>query len=319
VTDPEHNRSGDRSYSTIFEVPFDLDGTRLDKVLASCVESMSRSVARRAIADGAVFVDSRRVRIASRPVRAGERVRVGSGPRPEPPDFRVVFEDDALIVVDKPPGVPVQPTRNFSRGCLLEAVKDYRCARAAGSYVGLLHRIDRDTSGLVIFTTDKRANKPMSTAFRKHELGRRYDALVLGEIEQEAGVVDRPIIRADSRGRRRVASEGKLALTRFEVKQRFEGATWLTLELETGRTHQIRVHLSHIGHPVVGDRLYGRGVVPTGRHASALADFKRQALHASRLSFRHPLTGADLFFESPLPLDMAELVDLLKIRVIHPR
>jgi len=287
-------------------------GRRLDQALAAGVEGLSRGAARRALADGAVFVNDRRVRIASRTVRRGDRIRLAGGPRPEPPALNVAYADDDLIVVDKPAGVPVQPTRRSGRGSLLDAVREHRRAQVPRPYVGLLHRIDRDTSGLVLFTLHRRANGPLARALAAHTIGRRYEALVHGEVAADAGTLDGPIGRADGRGRRRVDLEhGKPAVTHYEVVARHAGATHLRLRLETGRTHQIRVHLAAAGHPVVGDRQYGRGVTPRGPQAAALGAFPRQALHAATLELRHPVTGARLALRSPLPADLAELLELL--------
>ena len=289
-------------------------GHRLDQVLAARVDGLSRGAARRALSDGAVFVDDHRIRIASRAVQAGQRIRISGGPRPAVPLLRIIHEDSALIVLDKPAGVPVQPTRRSGRGCLLDAVRAHRqAALGPEAYVGLLHRIDRDTSGLVLFSTDRRANHSLARGFAEHSIDRAYDALVHGTLDKNAGTLDGPIGRADGRGRRCINPlNGKAATTHFEVLARWDGVTRLRLRLETGRTHQIRVHLAEAGHPVVGDRQYGRGHRPVGPHAAALGAFPRQALHAGRLALPHPLGGDPLELESPLPADLQELVDQME-------
>jgi 23S rRNA pseudouridine1911/1915/1917 synthase len=279
------------------------DGLRLDQVLARRIAGMSRRKARVLVDIGGVFVDKARVKVASRPVRRGQIIEahlggaleratgeVGAAARDrdaaELPPYAVVFEDDHVVVVDKPAGLVTAPTPESDRGNLL----DLLARRRGVARMYLVHRIDLPTSGLLVFAKSELANKELGKRFAVHDIEREYRAVVAGVPAFAETTIDAPI-------------RGKRAVTHVAVAERFADAALVVARLETGRTHQIRVHLTFAGHPLVGDTVYGRR-----RGAGRLAGFPRQALHAATLGFRHPATGEEMRFESPLPADMAELV-----------
>ncbi len=277
-------------------------GERLDVFLAGPVGS--RAAAQRLIDAGLVLVDGER-RPKRHTVGAGERVLVQPAPaveEPEVPDatFEVAYEDDHLLVVDKPPGVVVHPARGHSAGTLAQAL----AGRVAGGddprRTGIVHRLDRDTSGLLVVARTEAAYEALKAMLRRREITREYLGLVEGRPAARSGTIDAPLGR-DRRVRTRVSSdtdEPREAITHFETEQTFEGFTLLRVRLETGRTHQIRAHLQAIGHPVAGDPEYGR---------KGLLGLPRQFLHAERLAFPHPATGAEIEVRSPLPEDLTAL------------
>lgn len=224
---------------------------------------------------------------------------------PEPVPLSIVYEDDDLIVLDKPAGVVVHPTKGCYHGTLANGLAHLYRTRGTPAGIHPVHRIDRDTTGLVLFAKHPLAHMRLDAQLQAHKLERRYLALVWGRIEAESGRIDEAIgLAPDHPVAREVAAGGQPAATRFSVVARYSapapwGCTLLALTLETGRTHQIRVHMAHYGHPLLGDTLYA------GDRPPALG---RQALHAATLAFRHPRTDAPMRFESPLPADMAALI-----------
>jgi 23S rRNA pseudouridine1911/1915/1917 synthase len=248
-----------------------------------------------------VLVDGER-RPKRHTVSAGERVDVAPAPEADEPDvpdatFEVAYEDDHLLVVDKPAGVVVHPARGHRAGTLAQALE----GRAAGGddprRPGIVHRLDRDTSGLMVVARTEAAHAALKEMLRRREITREYLALVEGRPAARAGTIDAPLGR-DRRHRTKISTdtdEPREAITHFEVEETFEGFTLLRVRLETGRTHQIRAHLLAIGHPVAGDPEYGH---------RGLLDLPRQFLHAERLAFRHPSTGAMIEIRSPLPADL---------------
>jgi 23S rRNA pseudouridine1911/1915/1917 synthase len=286
-----------------FEVAAEEAGLRLDQLLARRVPGLSRRKARVLVDLGGVFVDRARVKVASRPVRAGQVVEAvlgglverahgavgtaaGGTAAPatdaaELPAYRLVHEDADLLVVDKPAGLVTAPTPESDRGNLLDLL-----SRRLGP-VWLVHRIDRETSGLLVFARTPEANRVLGDRFARHDVEREYRAVVAGEVVAAAQTLDRPI-----RGRR--------AVTHLQVVERLAGATVLAARLETGRTHQIRIHLAGLGHPVLGDSQHGGEVA---RRFTPRPP--RLALHAAVLGLAHPRTGAPLRFASPLPEDLA--------------
>jgi 23S rRNA pseudouridine1911/1915/1917 synthase len=279
----------------------DAAGERLDVFLARAAGS--RAAAQRLIDAGLVLVDG-----VARPKRhtvaAGERVEVRRAPEveePEVPDatFAIAYEDEHLLVVDKPAGVVVHPARGHRAGTLAQALS----GRAAGGddprRQGIVHRLDRDTSGLLVVARTEPAHAALKDMLRRREITREYLALGEGRPAARAGRIDAPLGR-DRRVRTRVSTdtdEPREAITHFETEEVFDGFTLLRVRLETGRTHQIRAHLLAIGHPVAGDPEYGR--------AGALG-LPSQFLHAERLAFRHPATGAEIDIRSPLPADLSK-------------
>jgi 23S rRNA pseudouridine1911/1915/1917 synthase len=274
-------------------------GERLDVALAA--EAGSRAAAQRLIDAGLVEVDG-----VARPKRhvlaGGERVVLDEPPRVAPPEvpparFGVAWEDEHLLVVDKPAGVVVHPARGHRSGTLAQALE----GRAAGGddpgRAGIVHRLDRDTSGLLVVAKSEAAHAALKRMLAAREITREYLALVEGRPDARAGTIDAPIGR-DRRVRTRISTdtdEPRAAITHFETERALPHATLLRVRLETGRTHQIRAHLLAIGAPVAGDPEYGR---------PGLFGLQRQFLHAERLAFRHPLTGEELDLRSPLPEDL---------------
>ena len=276
-------------------------GQRLDVFLAATAGS--RAAAQRLIDAGLVLVDGAAVP-KRHAVAVGERVVVRAAPpeaEPDVPDatFAVAYEDEHLLVVDKPAGVVVHPARGHSAGTLVQAL----AGRVAGGddprRPGIVHRLDRDTSGLLVVARTEAAHAALKDMLRRRGVTREYLALVEGRPAARKGTIEAPIGR-DRRARTRISTdtdEPREAVTHFEVEEAYEGFTLLRVRLETGRTHQIRAHLLAIGHPVAGDPEYG------GAGALGLG---RQFLHAGRLAFRHPSTGAAIDVSSPLPADLTK-------------
>jgi 23S rRNA pseudouridine1911/1915/1917 synthase len=281
----------------VFKVEAGDVGRRLDQVLAARVAGLSRRQARVLLDIGGVFVEGRRVKVASRPMHAGEEVvavmggaleratkKTGRAARSadesQLPPFSVVFEDDDIVVVEKPPGLLTAPTPESDRNNLADLLA--RRSQPPGP-IFVVHRIDLDTSGLLVFAKTDEANQELSRRFRDHDLERSYLAFVAGAFPSDLKTIDRPV-------------GGRRAVTHVEVRERFDGhATLLACRLETGRTHQIRLHMAEVGTPVIGDSRYGRPFSPAP---------PRMALHATRLGFVHPRNGTPLAFESPLPRDL---------------
>jgi 23S rRNA pseudouridine1911/1915/1917 synthase len=275
-------------------------GERLDVFLAG--EAGSRAAAQRLIDGGLVLVDG-----APRPKRhtvtAGERITVRpapAAPEPEVPEasFGVAYEDEHLLVVDKPAGVVVHPARGHRRGTLVQAL----AGRAAGGddpdRPGVVHRLDRDTSGVLVVARREEVHAALKAMLAERRITREYLALVEGRPAARMGTIDAPLGR-DRRVRTRISTdtdEPREAITHFETERVLEAYTLLRVRLETGRTHQIRAHLKAIGHPVAGDPEYGR---------TGLLGLRRQFLHAERLAFAHPVTGAAIDVRSPLPPDLS--------------
>ena len=222
--------------------------------------------------------------------------------------LNVIFEDNDILVIDKPPGVLSEPKSDSPHSNLLGMVQGYlrrKFKDSKGSYVKLLHRLDKDTTGVIVVAKSKLGEK-LEDQFRDHKVERHYVAIVEGAIQKESGRINLPLEKGDFKGgqKARVAEndQGKRAVTFYEVRERYANASLLDVRVETGRTHQVRVHMAHIGHPLVGDKIYGANQIP----------FKRHALHAKQLGFLHPRTGIWVHFNSKLPQDMEELIDRLR-------
>lgn len=237
-------------------------------------------------------------------VCAGDRLTLGIPAAfpdhlpPEPTPLAVVFEDDWLMVVDKPPGVVVHPTKGHPSGTLANAIVHHWLSRGERPGFHLVQRLDRDTSGLLIVAKNAFSHQQLAKQMEDGRLVKGYMAVVEGSMAQPQGVIEAPIWRVPGNPRRQVDERGKEAKTVYQVVERLPNATWVRLRLLTGRTHQIRVHLAHIGHPIFGDALYGGDLTRIGR----------QALHAAELSFVHPATRETMAFQSPLPDDIRRLV-----------
>jgi 23S rRNA pseudouridine1911/1915/1917 synthase len=279
---------------------------RLDRAVAARAEVGSRSLAERLIADGAVLVDGER-RLKSHRLEGGEEVVVELPPEqaplePEPMDLDVVWEDEHLLVVDKPPGVVVHPAGGHRSGTLVHGLLEHDVAGGDEDRPGIVHRLDRDTSGLLAVARSEEAHERLQELIRRREVERRYVALVKGTPRSRTGRVEAAIGR-DRFDRSRHSLDTATprdAVTRFEVLELLGPRALLSVRLETGRTHQIRVHLEAIDLPVCGDPVYG---VPGD------LGLERQFLHAAALAFDHPFTGARIEVESPLPPDLAAALD----------
>lgn len=283
-------------------------GPRLDLLVAARLD-LSRNQAATLIAEGRVLVEGRREKAAYRPV-AGERIAVeipAPVARPvvaEAIPLHVVFEDDHVIVIDKPAGMVVHPAPGNWTGTLVNALKGRggELSQEGGEgREGIVHRLDKETSGLLLVAKTDRAHRVLGADLAARRISRRYAVLSWGHLREDRITVDRPIGR-DPRDRKRMAivSTGRAARTDFVRLARFEAADFLRARLHTGRTHQIRVHLASIGHPVVGDDTYGGG---GGRRLFGLPP-KRHFLHAAWLAFRHPVSGEAIELRSPLPPDL---------------
>lgn len=302
-------------------------GGRLDRILADALPDLSRSRVKTLIQDGCVRVEDAPALSPSAKVGAGSTIEVDipppddPDPQPEDMSLNIVFEDRHLLVIDKPAGLVVHPGAGNPKGTLVNGLLAHCGAEFAGiggvKRPGIVHRIDKDTSGLIVVAKDQTTHVALVDAFAAHAIRRRYAAVVIGTPYPGTGTV-RTAIGRSTGDRKKMAvvadGRGKPAVTHFEVARRWGTAAALVhCTLETGRTHQIRVHMGHIGHPLVGDPVYTRWTgerrkaFPPGA-LQAAQDFPRQALHAGRLGFRHPATGDELDFESPIPDDMTGLI-----------
>jgi 23S rRNA pseudouridine1911/1915/1917 synthase len=289
-------------------------GRRLDALLAEIQPGLSRAQARRLIEQGQVTVSGARAKPSHR-VRVGERIegRVPgpeeAGLEPEAIALSVVYEDADLIVIDKPAGLVVHPAPGHARGTLVHALL-HHCRDLSGvggvARPGIVHRLDKGTSGLLVAAKHDRAHRSLAAQFKLHSIEREYLAVVRGTPRAQSGSIRAPIGRHPTDRKRfstRV-SGGRTAVTHWSVERRFATHTLLRVRLETGRTHQIRVHLASIGLPVEGDPVYGGG-----RRSAALPGIERPALHAARLGFDHPTSGERLRFESGLPDDLRRVLE----------
>jgi len=312
-------------------------GGRLDRVLAARIPSLSRSRLKALILAGQVAIAARTVRDPAAQVNSGDTVTVTlpeaepAKPAAEDIPLNVVYEDSALIVIDKPKDLVVHPAAGHATGTLVNALIAHCGDSLSGiggvKRPGIVHRLDKDTTGLMVVAKTDRAHRALSKQFENKlegPLKRGYLAFVWGTPERPRGTIDAPLDRhPHAREKRAVREGGRAAVTHWELIERYAGAdgkpvaALLACTLETGRTHQIRVHLAHIGHPILGDETYATGFktkasrLPTPAR-DALEALGRQALHAARLAFEHPDTGELLEFESELPADLAALQAALK-------
>jgi 23S rRNA pseudouridine1911/1915/1917 synthase len=312
------NRNATQSidYSARVErlIPPELAGLRLDQALARLFPEHSRTRLQAWIRDGRVTVDAARADVR-RKVWGGERVALAweaarreEAYRAQPIALAIVHEDAAILVVDKPAGLVVHPGAGRREGTLANALVHHAPQLGSLPRAGIVHRLDKDTSGLLVVAKTPEAQTSLVRQLAARTVKREYLALVHGAVTAD-GAVDAPIGRHRiARTRMAVTARGKPARTRYRVLERFERATLLAVTLETGRTHQIRVHMRALGHPLVGDRTYGR----RARGDDPLTRFPRQALHAARLALVHPSTGLDCEWRSPLPEDMRRLLEQLR-------
>lgn len=333
-------------------------GERLDVYLAEHLADLTRSKVQRAVKDGRVHVNDAEEKV-SYTVTAGDRItiRIPRPPpvaaAPEPIPLDIVFEDDVLLVVNKPAGMVVHPAYGHPSGTLVNALLHHvggepidfedadepddedvglSVATAAPRFEGdrtirpgIVHRLDKDTSGLLVVAKTDAAHARLAAQFERRTIRRRYLALVWGTPNPPEGTVDEPVARhAKDRKRMAVVEGGKHAVTHYETIETFAHAAFVRFRLETGRTHQIRVHAKHLGHPVLNDATYDGARVRSGPdtarrrqfYANLFGVMPRQALHAHTLGFRHPETGEEMDFEAPLPEDMAHVLE--RLRTVEP-
>ena len=290
-------------------------GQRLDRYLTTRLGNISRTSVQQLIADGSALVNGRKSK-AGYMLRAGDKIQLSSltpeidigQAQPTALPLDIIYEDNDLLVVNKAAGMVVHPAPGHHDDTLVNALLAYLPSLqepGAGQRPGIIHRLDKDTSGLIIVAKNARARAALIEQMKQHTIVKRYLALVEGNVALDQGSIDAPIGR-DPRNRQQMAITAvgsREARTHFRVLQRFARHTLLLLQLETGRTHQIRLHLKAIGHPIVGDPVYGSGSI------FRRAPLKRQFLHAYQLSFTHPLTGETIELEAPMPADLQAVID----------
>jgi len=304
-------------------VPLAAAGRRFDQALAEMFPDYSRSRLAGWIKAGAVTLDGakappRQLLKGGETVRLEAELEVEVSSAPEAIALDIVHEDEHLLVLNKPAGLVVHPGAGNPTGTVLNALLHHDPALAELPRGGIVHRLDKDTSGLMVVAKTLATHTALVEMLSHHDVERQYEAVVLGTLVA-GGTVDAPIGRhLGDRLRQAVRDEedGKRAVTHYRVRERFRAHTLIQCNLETGRTHQIRVHMAHIHHALVGDPLYGSGLrLPKGateQLVAALRGFRRQALHAERLAFEHPATGEALAFEAPRPEDLAGLIGILR-------
>ena len=307
-------------------IPAELSGLRLDQALAQLFPEYSRSRLSQWVKDSRVLLDGRPARPRDA-VMGGQEVQVQvpeeplSEMAPEPLPLEIVYEDAALLVVNKPAGMVVHPGAGNPGGTLQNALLHHAPELAQVPRAGLVHRIDKDTSGLLVVARTLESHTALVAALQAREFQRGYLAIAVG-VMTGGGSVDAPIKRHPTdRVRMSIREGGRESVTHYRVLKRFRAHTYISVELETGRTHQIRVHLAHIKYPLVGDQLYGRRLGPprnvSPRLQEVLRGFHRQALHAAKLGLVHPVTGAQLLWEVPPPADFQGLLAALEQDLAH--
>ncbi|MDO6413257.1 RluA family pseudouridine synthase [Sphingomonas sp. BIUV-7] len=308
----------DAGVSTKFaSVPDEAAGWRLDRTLAVLIPTLSRERLKALISSGSVTRDETLVRDPAIKVKAGDAYVV-TVPDPAPTHnaaqdipLVIAFEDEHLIVVDKPAGLVVHPACGNLDGTLVNALLHHCRGSLSGiggvERPGIVHRIDKDTSGLIVAAKTDRAHAGLAKQFADHSIDRRYKAIVSGRPRPAKGKVDAPLGRSPhDRKKMAIVRDGKRAVTHYDTIETLDGASLVECRLETGRTHQVRVHMASIGHSLLGDQFYGQ---PSREQRKLLASlgFERQALHAARLGFIHPVTSETMAFESSIPADMQDL------------
>jgi len=321
-----------------FEVKIRQEGKRIDAYLASRYSDYSRSAIQKIIDADAVSVNGRAVKASYR-IRPGDRIQIrlpempDTTPQAEDIPLEVVYEDEAFTVVNKPSGMVTHPARGNWRGTLVNALQfhyDSLSTLAGEHRPGIIHRLDRDTTGLLIVAKEERAHRKLALQFELREVHKEYLALVSGVPQRHSDYIEQPIgfhpANRQKMAIRMPADGGKDAATFYEVIERFRGNALVACKPRTGRTHQIRIHLTHIGHPILADKLYsgrdrftlGDILSPEQRRASSfalesdVALIDRQALHAHVLQFRHPFTDEELHLTAPLPSDFQRTLDALR-------
>ena len=325
IRDPDTPRSAGTLF---FHISQEEEGVRLDQFLVSRTKGLSRSRIKDLIKSGAARVNQTVSRPSYR-VRAGDHIILSIPPpsptvvQPEPVAFSIVFEDASVVVVDKPAGLVVHPAPGHASGTLVHGLL-WRCGDLSGiggvTRPGIVHRLDKDTSGLMVVAKNDRAHASLARQFKSGEIRKEYRALVHGLLRERTGLIDAPIAR-HSRKRKEMAvvqGRGKEAVTAWWLVESFQAEfSFLRVSIKTGRTHQIRVHFSHLGHPVVGDPVYGYGKRwwkghPLQKKGGIITPPRRQMLHAKRLGFQHPESGRFMEFEADLPDDFRAMLESLR-------
>lgn len=311
------------------EIPEHLNGKRLDQAIADMFPDYSRSRLKEWITSGQVKLDGQVISKPREKVMFGQMVEINAEVEEQqrfeaqPIALNIVYEDDDILVINKPAGLVVHPGAGNPSGTVLNALLHHFPAIAQVPRAGIIHRLDKDTTGLMVVAKTLPAQTHLVAAMQNREITREYEAVCNGPMTA-GGLVDEPIGRHPTkRTQMAVVAIGKPALTHYRVVERFRAHTHLRLRLETGRTHQIRVHMAHIRHPLVGDFVYGgRPRPPRGASEellTTLRNFRRQALHAARLSLQHPITGEELSWDAPTPDDFVALLEQLRAdRRLHP-
>lgn len=302
------------SYS--FTVEKQDEGKRIDAFLADMVKDLTRSAAQQLIEQGAVVIDARPCGGKSRRVAVGERIELEIPPLreaaafPENIPLDIVYEDEQLLVVNKPKGMVVHPAPGNEAGTLVNALL-YHCRDGLSGIngtarPGIVHRIDKDTSGLLAVAKTDEAHLSLAQQLARHDMQRAYRAVVYGALKEDEGKIDAPIGRNPKDRKKMAVNErcGKPAVTHYQILRRFKNFSYIECRLETGRTHQIRVHMAYIGHPLAGDAVYGPKRVITA--------LKGQCLHAKSLGFVHPVTGENMYFDSELPVYFKNFLETLE-------
>ena len=303
-------------------IPEDHAGWRLDRSLASLFPEYSRARIQTWISNHLVTVNGD-VFPSKHIVRGGENVvlspvqeNLNASCEPENIALDVIFEDEHLLVINKPAGLVVHPGAGNRSGTLMNALLYYDQQFASLPRAGIVHRLDKDTSGLMVIAKSTPAHTALVEKMQNREIERNYYAIVRGQLIS-GGTINEPIGRhPHDRTKMAVSLRGKAAVTHYRIMEKFKNHTWLSVKLETGRTHQIRVHLAALKHPLIGDLTYGQGVQKVANVASELNDclttFPRQALHSFRLAFSHPITQQNLEWKTALPIDFEQLLDTLR-------
>ena len=302
-------------------IPDSLHGCRLDQALATLFPQYSRSQHQNWIKNGQVTVDGQEYRPKDK-VRAGQRIEIAATLVPEERwkaqniPLNILYEDDDILVIDKPAGLVVHPGAGNPDKTLINALLHYDSKLNTLPRAGIIHRLDKDTSGLLIIARSLEAHHTLVKAMQNREIKREYEAIVQG-VMVSGGSIEAPIGRhPKQRTHMAVVESGKPAVTHYRVLKRFRAHTHIRIRLETGRTHQIRVHFQHINYPLAGDKTYVKRLkIPSGVSddlKKTLANFHRQALHATQLELSHPITGKVLTWQSTLPEDMTTLIAALR-------
>ena len=299
-----------------FQIEFELDKTRLDKALCTLDDTLTRAAAVRLTESGGVTLNGKTASKSDK-VKIGDIVEitypepVSSEAVPQDIPLDIIYEDDDLLVVNKPKGMVVHPAAGNPDGTLVNALL-YHCGDSLsgiGGVVrpGIVHRIDKDTSGLLMVAKNDTAHLKLSEQIKEHSFTREYEAVIIGHLKEQKGSIDAPIGRSKNDRKKMAVTElnSKNAVTRYEVLEEYPGFSYVRLRLETGRTHQIRVHMAYLGHPLAGDGVYG------GRNAERIME-GGQCLHARKIGFIHPTTGKYMEFTSPLPEYFTKFLEKLR-------